>query len=122
MGYEGHLVGLEDRRAREDGTEESMGLLARAHDVVGGDVVSGGGTGTWDINHSITELQAGSYLLMDTAYGQLGLPFEAALSVIGTVVSVNRDGLCGGRRRIEGTGHGPREPHHRRGEGVVLLR
>ena len=94
MGYEGHLVGLEDRGAREDGTAESMGVLARAHDVVGGDVVSGGGTGTWDINHSITELQAGSYLLMDTAYGQLDLPFQPALSVIGTVVSVNRDGYA----------------------------
>ena len=80
--------------ARADGTAESMSLLALAHDAVGGDVVSGGGTGTWDINHSITELQAGSYLLMDTAYGQLELPFEPALSVIGTVVSVSRDGYA----------------------------
>jgi D-serine deaminase-like pyridoxal phosphate-dependent protein len=94
MGYEGHLVGLEDRDAREEGTGVSMSLLARAHDAVGGDVVSGGGTGTWDINHSITELQAGSYLLMDTAYAQLGLPFDAALSVVGTVLSVNRDGYA----------------------------
>jgi D-serine deaminase-like pyridoxal phosphate-dependent protein len=94
MGYEGHLVGLEDRGAREEGTAVSTGVLARAHDVVGGEVVSGGGTGTWDINHSITELQAGSYLLMDTAYGKLGLPFEPALRVVGTVVSVNRDGYA----------------------------
>lgn len=94
MGYEGHVVGLEDRNAREAGTAESVGVLAAAHAVVGGEVVSGGGTGTWDINHSITELQAGSYLLMDTAYGHLDLPFEPALFVVGTVVSRSRRGFA----------------------------
>jgi len=94
MGYEGHVVGLEDRSAREAGTAESVGVLAAAHAAVGGDVVSGGGTGTWDINHSITELQAGSYLLMDTAYGRLDLPFEPALFVLGTVVSRSRRGFA----------------------------
>ena len=34
--------------------------------AVGGDVVSGGGTGTYDINTAATEIQAGSYALMDT--------------------------------------------------------
>ena len=62
-----------------------MALLVAAHDAVGGEVVSGGGTGTWDINRWITELQAGSYLLMDTAYAKLELPFEAALTLAGTV-------------------------------------
>lgn len=94
MGYEGHLVGLDDRTARELGTAESVGVLSAAHAAVGGDVVSGGGTGTWDINHSITELQAGSYLLMDTAYGRLEMPFEPALYILGTVISVNRDGYA----------------------------
>ena len=89
MGYEGHLVGLEDRAARQSGVAESMALLVEAHAAVGGDVISGGGTGTWDLNTWITELQAGSYLLMDTAYGALDLPFEAALSLAGTVISVN---------------------------------
>jgi len=92
MGYEGHVVGLEDRAERETKVAESMAILVQAHEVVGGDVVSGGGTGTWDSNRWITELQAGSYLLMDTAYGKLGLPFEQALNLIGTVVSVNRPG------------------------------
>jgi len=89
MGYEGHLVGLEDRAARQSGVAESMALLVEAHAAVGGDVVSGGGTGTWDLNTWVTELQAGSYLLMDTAYGALGLPFQPALSLAGTVISVN---------------------------------
>ena len=43
---------------------------ARAHEDVGGDVVSAGGTGTYDVNTWATEIQAGSYALMDTAYAQ----------------------------------------------------
>jgi len=92
MGYEGHLVGLEDRDERERGVAESMALLVAAHEDVGGDVVSGGGTGTWDSNRWITELQAGSYLLMDTAYAKLGLPFASALTLAGTVISVDEPG------------------------------
>jgi D-serine deaminase-like pyridoxal phosphate-dependent protein len=90
MGYEGHVVGLDDRAARAEGVEAAMAVLTAAHEQVGGTVVSGGGTGTWDLNRSVTELQAGSYVLMDTAYDRLGLPFRPALSVLGSVVSVNR--------------------------------
>jgi len=92
MGYEGHLMGVDDRDRRAAGLAVAMEVLAAAHAEVGGAVVSGGGTGTWDLNRSITELQAGSYTLMDTAYDRLGLPFRRALSVLGTVVSVNRAG------------------------------
>ncbi len=92
MGYEGHLVGLEDRQQRETGVAESMALLLAAHDAVGGEVVSGGGTGTWDSNRWITELQAGSYLLMDSAYAKLGLPFGPALTLTATVISLNPSG------------------------------
>jgi D-serine deaminase-like pyridoxal phosphate-dependent protein len=91
MGYEGHIVGLEDRGTREEMIEVSMGQLVRAHEDVGGDVVSGGGTGTYDMNTWVTEIQAGSYALMDTAYAKLGLPFAHALSVLSTVISVSRD-------------------------------
>ena len=89
MGYEGHIVGLTDRARRIELLEQSMALLERAHQQVGGDVISAGGTGTFDINHWATEIQAGSYALMDTAYGQLGLPFVQALSVLATVISVS---------------------------------
>ena len=67
MGYEGHLM-REPGDTKADLVERSMALLNQAHDAVGGDIVSGGGTGTWDVNHWITELQAGSYCLMDTEY------------------------------------------------------
>ena len=68
-----------------------MELLTAAHRDVGGDVVSAGGTGTYDLNRVATEIQAGSYALMDTAYDQLDLPFEPAVSVLATVVSVARN-------------------------------
>jgi len=91
MGYEGHIVGLEDRATRETMLAESMALLLRAGEEVGGDVISAGGTGTYDINTWATEIQAGSYVLMDTAYATLGLPFVHALSVLATVISVSKN-------------------------------
>ncbi|MFI5397498.1 MAG: alanine racemase [Candidatus Binatia bacterium] len=89
MGYEGHAVGLEDRETRVRLTEESMQLLLAAHVQVGGEIISAGGTGTYDCNLWATEIQAGSYVLMDTTYARLGLPFRRALSVLATVISVS---------------------------------
>ena len=88
MGYEGHIVGLEDRVRRTEMLEGSMAELVRAHDDVGGEVISAGGTGTYDTNTWATEIQAGSYALMDTAYAKFGLPFVQALTVLSTVISV----------------------------------
>jgi D-serine deaminase-like pyridoxal phosphate-dependent protein len=89
MGYEGHLMMVEDREVRSRGVEESMAKLARAHQAVGGEIVSAGGTGSYDINRLATEIQAGSYALMDTTYAKLGLPFRSALSVLATVISIS---------------------------------
>lgn len=86
MGYEGHLVGNPDREQRRAGVAEAMGLLRAAHDDVGG-LSSAGGTGTYDLHDWADEVQAGSYLLMDTHYARLGLPFRRALTVLATVVS-----------------------------------
>ena len=90
MGYEGHLMMVADRDERLASVERSMSALRRAHDDVGGEVVSAGGTGTHDLHAEtgVTEIQAGSYALMDTHYGTLGLPFGQALHVLGTVISV----------------------------------
>ena len=87
MGYEGHLVGNPDRAARAEGVAMSMSLLRAAHTDVGGGLTSAGGTGTYDLHDWADEVQAGSYLLMDTHYAQLGLPFRQALTVLSTVVS-----------------------------------
>jgi D-serine deaminase-like pyridoxal phosphate-dependent protein len=67
------------------------------------EIVSAGGTGTYDITgriEGVTEIQAGSYVLMDTAYAKLGLPFELALSVLGTVLSRPRP-----ERSVADNGH-----------------
>jgi D-serine deaminase-like pyridoxal phosphate-dependent protein len=89
MGYEGHVVGEVDRARRVEMTERAMHALLEAHEGVGGTLVSAGGTGTYDINTWATEIQAGSYALMDTAYDQLGLPFRQAVHVLATVISVS---------------------------------
>jgi D-serine deaminase-like pyridoxal phosphate-dependent protein len=89
MGYEGHLMMVTDRADQRAQVGASMALLRRAHADVGGDVISAGGTGTYDLHETtgVTEVQAGSYALMDSHYGSLGLPFEQALHVVGTVLS-----------------------------------
>jgi D-threonine aldolase len=91
MGYEGHVVGLIDAAERAALCEEAMELLVKAHQDVGGELISGGGTGTYKCNVWANEIQAGSYALMDTAYARLGLPFEQAVFVLATVVSTSRD-------------------------------
>jgi D-serine deaminase-like pyridoxal phosphate-dependent protein len=93
MGYEGHLMVLDDRERQQDEVTAAMERLRAAHADVGGDIVSAGGTGTYDLHGStgVTEIQAGSYALMDTYYATLGLPFGQALYVVGTVISVRPD-------------------------------
>ena len=89
MGYEGHLMMVSNKDERQAKVAESMMLLQRAAKDVGGKIISAGGTGTYDLheNTGITEIQAGSYSLMDTNYAQLNLPFEQAMWVVGTVIS-----------------------------------
>ncbi|MDQ6748207.1 MAG: alanine racemase [Candidatus Dormibacteraeota bacterium] len=94
MGYEGHVVGLEERATRQEMTDQCMALLQRAHELVGGDMVSAGGTGTYDTNQLATEIQAGSYVLMDTTYARLDIPFRQALGVYSTVISVSSSGYA----------------------------
>lgn len=92
MGYEGHLMMVGDPAERRSKVERSMAKLLTAHEAVGGDIVSAGGTGTYAVNTWASEIQAGSYLLMDTQYCTLEIPFRLALSVLATVVSVSTKG------------------------------
>lgn len=89
MGYEGHLMMAEPIAEKRRRTEESMELLLHAHEAVGGELVTAGGTGTYAVNTWANEIQAGSYALMDTAYGSLDIPFAQALTLLGTVISVS---------------------------------
>jgi D-serine deaminase-like pyridoxal phosphate-dependent protein len=95
MGYEGHVQPMRERASREAAALEAMQALVSTAELlrVGGlpcPVVSAGGTGTFDISGrvpGVTEIQAGSYALMDTDYAAVGVPFEPAFFVLGTVVS-----------------------------------
>jgi D-serine deaminase-like pyridoxal phosphate-dependent protein len=95
MGYEGHLQPLRDHGERETRTREAMQRLVSTAQAIRSaglpcDVVSSGGTGTYDISgrvEGVTEIQAGSYALMDTDYAAVGVPFEQAFTVLGTIVS-----------------------------------
>jgi D-serine deaminase-like pyridoxal phosphate-dependent protein len=50
FGYEGHVVVLEDAVERARGCQESMELLVAAAADVGGELISAGGTGTYECN------------------------------------------------------------------------
>ncbi len=89
MGYEGQVMALPNRAERVEKTEEAMALLRRAHADTGGEIVSAGGTCNFDINTTATEIQAGTYALMDTAYAYADLPFRPALALVATVISVS---------------------------------
>lgn len=91
MGYEGHLMMVRPEDDQRRMVRESMEKLVAAARDVGGELVSAGGTGTYRLNEWATEIQAGSYALMDSAYAELGHPFEQALFVLGTVISVSPD-------------------------------
>lgn len=95
IGYEGHCVRLPPGPAKTAAIEQAMGKLVatanlmRAHGLPV-DLVSAGGTGTHAISGRIpgvTEIQGGSYLLMDTDYQTVCPEFQLALSVLGTVIS-----------------------------------
>jgi D-serine deaminase-like pyridoxal phosphate-dependent protein len=95
MGYEGHVQPIRDRTDRTRAAAQSMVALVGTAEAVRAaglpcPIVSAGGTGTFDISGrhpGVTEIQAGSYALMDTDYGDVGVPFEQAFFVLGTVVS-----------------------------------
>jgi D-serine deaminase-like pyridoxal phosphate-dependent protein len=89
------------REHRERVSREAFRIAAAARDAVAQrgfstEILTGGSTGSWDIDTALpepTELQAGSYVLMDLAYRREGLDFLPALTVLATVVSANHDGF-----------------------------
>jgi D-serine deaminase-like pyridoxal phosphate-dependent protein len=95
QGYDGHLQLIADpaeRRARSlEALEKLVGTrrqIERAGIPV--EVVTGAGTGTWEFVSSyegVTEIQPGSFILMDCAYNTIRPEFGCALSVLATVIS-----------------------------------
>jgi D-serine deaminase-like pyridoxal phosphate-dependent protein len=99
MGYEGHIIFTFDRDERiQLGTACMTELVAVKAELEKAGfpipIVSGGGTGTYDIASKVpgvTEVQAGSYLTMDATYGYLNLGFEQAVTLMTTVIAVHGD-------------------------------
>ena len=96
MGYEGHLMMVMDPASKARKVERSMALLLAASEAVQvrhpeATIVSAGGTGTFDTNTWANEIQAGSYLMMDSHYSALEQPFRQALWVEATIISIAPD-------------------------------
>lgn len=96
MGYDGHCTLKVTEEERETLSLEANNLLVEVHDFlensgVGVEIVSGSGTFTYRFAsqvQGITEIQAGTYLLMDTAFREHGVSeFDLTLSVLATVSS-----------------------------------
>jgi D-serine deaminase-like pyridoxal phosphate-dependent protein len=96
-GYEGHCSMEFDPEARLRKQQRAMDFFVEVADRletsgVACHMLSAGGTATWSqtaANPRITEIQAGSYALMDRYHARL-LPdsgFEHALTILSTVVS-----------------------------------
>jgi 3-hydroxy-D-aspartate aldolase len=102
MGYEGHVMGERDRAEREAKAARSMERLLSTVQMMRQaglrcDIVSAGGTCTYDITgamEGITEVQAGTYVLMDATYTYPDLPFELAFCIAATVMSRPRPEQC----------------------------
>jgi len=103
--YAGHLQHIDDYAQRFEAMKVQAALLSvlvadLRSDGLQPQIVTGGGTGTYDIDHRFdvfTELQAGSYLFMDVQYNTVQLndrgthPFRPSLTVLATVVSAVHD-------------------------------
>ena len=95
QGYDGHLQLLSDaaeRRAKCHAGLEKLIATRRLIESAGlpVEVVTGGGTGTGEFvaeYPGVTEIQPGSFLLMDAAYHAVRPEFACSLSVMATVVS-----------------------------------
>lgn len=96
QGYEGHLQHIYDEVERTAACRAAMAKLAETARLLKDhglptEIVTTAGTGTHKIAGEVpevTELQPGSYVVMDSDYGQVkGLEFANALTVLSTVVS-----------------------------------
>jgi D-serine deaminase-like pyridoxal phosphate-dependent protein len=93
--YEGHCMLEPNPHTRAELANKAMDYAGSVLEEVtrkypGAVVLSGGGTGTYNItgkHPSVTELQAGSYVFMDTFHSKLVSDFEISLTVLSTVVA-----------------------------------
>lgn len=98
MGYAG-TIKMPPGKLRDEAARSRLEPLLRTKAMVEAagmpvEIVSCGGTSDYAALAAVpevTEIQAGSYLLMDTAYASLTPEFRPALSVLTTVISVKEN-------------------------------
>jgi len=94
-GYEGHCSLTPETGLRAQKQKKAMSFLTlTAHELeargIPCPIVSAGGTATWNLtaaDPNVTEIQAGSYAVMDNFHGAMVGDFEKALTVATTVIS-----------------------------------
>ncbi len=112
MGWEGHAMSVPDPAGRATAIEKAVGSLTATADAVREcgipvEIVSCGGSGTYLTSVTVpgvTEVQAGGATFGDATYRDLGVPVEAALSLLVTVTSrpaENRIIVDAGRKAVD---------------------
>jgi D-serine deaminase-like pyridoxal phosphate-dependent protein len=94
-GYEGHCSLIADAAERQREQRAAMRALVAAADALVDaglpvSILSAGGTATWEwtaADPRIDEIQAGTYVLMDSEYARMSQGFEHSLFVQATVIS-----------------------------------
>ncbi|HEV2034682.1 MAG TPA: alanine racemase [Candidatus Dormibacteraeota bacterium] len=94
-GYEGHCSLTPERDLRAQRQRTAMSLLVDVAEQIRAagipcPIVSAGGTATWDWTantQGVTEIQAGSYAVMDNFHFPMAGDFEHALTVMATIIS-----------------------------------
>jgi D-serine deaminase-like pyridoxal phosphate-dependent protein len=117
-GYEGHATSEPSRARRRELVAGALGVLRAAaaelrragHEP---QVVSAGGTGTFDLTGAdplVTEVQAGSYVIMDVFHQETSPQFGVAVTVAATVLGRHGDliVLDAGRKALGGDLRPPR--------------
>ncbi len=100
MGYDGQFQATPPSAERDYSVREGSKSLVNSATLLESagipvSIVSTGGTGTYYVSGEcagITDIQAGSYLLMDTLYVERGTSFRRSLSVLATVISTRGSG------------------------------
>jgi D-serine deaminase-like pyridoxal phosphate-dependent protein len=95
QGYEGHVVMNPNAVERREKALAAMAKMVETRRLIERSglpvqITSGVGTGTYNFSGAvpgIDEVQAGSYVFMDTRYRSVGIDFECALTVLATVIS-----------------------------------
>ena len=95
FGYEGHAVMIHNRQERTEVCRAANARLVQAADGIKAlgipvEIVTAAGTGTYDIaaeSPGITEIEAGSFIFMDSTYSQIDIPFQQSLTVVSTIIS-----------------------------------